>query len=248
MMFLIDGKILYDPEKGILQDIGNASDSQEETRLTSTANRILALLIESQGTVIERNSLLEQVWEAHGLNGSNSSLNQYISILRKTLSGILDREETIVSVPKIGFSISSRLDIQEYGRSPRPEVDQSLLGRIFLIGYIVVVLILSYLNCTKQQAVSAYGEVFKHADIGLCEIKSHYQERYLDDKTLGLLKRLAPNIEARCDKNHAKVLYDVQQSVLYGSTGRIFMSFCYVDQSMHRLAYCDSSYVQSASL
>ncbi len=75
-------------------------------KITKTANRILTLLIESHGHVVEREHLLEQVWESHGLVSSNGSLNQYISILRKTLTSLTDIEDIIVSIPKVGFIIS----------------------------------------------------------------------------------------------------------------------------------------------
>ncbi|MBN0294651.1 winged helix-turn-helix domain-containing protein, partial [Pseudomonas aeruginosa] len=63
------------------------------------------------GHVVEREHLLEQVWESHGLVSSNGSLNQYISILRKTLTSLTDIEDIIVSIPKVGFIISQDIEI-----------------------------------------------------------------------------------------------------------------------------------------
>ncbi len=85
--------------------------NNEEKKITKTANRILTLLIESHGHVVEREHLLEQVWESHGLVSSNGSLNQYISILRKTLTSLTDIEDIIVSIPKVGFIISRDIEI-----------------------------------------------------------------------------------------------------------------------------------------
>ncbi|HBZ4239985.1 TPA: transcriptional regulator, partial [Klebsiella pneumoniae] len=65
----------------------------------------------SHGHVVEREHLLEQVWESHGLVSSNGSLNQYISILRKTLTSLTDIEDIIVSIPKVGFIISQDIEI-----------------------------------------------------------------------------------------------------------------------------------------
>lgn len=61
--------------------------------------------------MVEREHLLEQVWESHGLVSSNGSLNQYISILRKTLTSLTDIEDIIVSIPKVGFIISQDIEI-----------------------------------------------------------------------------------------------------------------------------------------
>ncbi|MEI4896350.1 hypothetical protein Q8G71_34215, partial [Klebsiella pneumoniae] len=45
------------------------------------------------------------------LVSSNGSLNQYISILRKTLTSLTDIEDIIVSIPKVGFIISQDIEI-----------------------------------------------------------------------------------------------------------------------------------------
>ncbi|WP_424712772.1 winged helix-turn-helix domain-containing protein [Klebsiella pneumoniae] len=87
---MIASKVIYDSETGSLACSGHINN--EEKKITKTANRILTLLIESHGHVVEREHLLEQVWESHGLVSSNGSLNQYISILRKTLTSLTDIE------------------------------------------------------------------------------------------------------------------------------------------------------------
>lgn len=46
-------------------------------------NRLLAYLLERQGQVINRDELLDNVWDLHGLRSSNHTLNKYISEIRK---------------------------------------------------------------------------------------------------------------------------------------------------------------------
>ena len=74
MKYLIENKLIYNAESGelIRIDIGVTDKHQ----LTKTANHILAILIESHGEIVPRQSLLERVWESRGLEASNSSLNQ----------------------------------------------------------------------------------------------------------------------------------------------------------------------------
>lgn len=101
MKYLIENKLIYNAESGelIRIDIGVTDKHQ----LTKTANHILAILIESHGEIVPRQSLLERVWESRGLEASNSSLNQYISILRKKLSSLTGTENIILTNPVLAF-------------------------------------------------------------------------------------------------------------------------------------------------
>lgn len=51
------------------------------------------------------------VWDDYGLQASNSSLNQYISILRRALSAF-GCEELIITVPKMGFRLNPDITLQ----------------------------------------------------------------------------------------------------------------------------------------
>ncbi|WHZ41075.1 helix-turn-helix domain-containing protein [Rahnella bonaserana] len=48
--------------------------------------RILLLLIEQQGVVVQRETFFKKVWDDYGLNASNNNLNHCISKLRKVVS------------------------------------------------------------------------------------------------------------------------------------------------------------------
>lgn len=251
MNFLLEGKVIYEPESGNLRDISKENDSPNIVRLTGTANRILARLLVSPGEVVERNTLLEEVWEAHGLNGSSSSLNQYISVLRKTLSGMLECSETIISVPKIGFSISSRLDIKIYDNNVQRK---NIISRTWLIPMLLAIYTFTVLGLTVDAIVvgrdsHVYGNLEQQMTLGRCDIFSHnrYDQR-LSGKITLLLEKLDPGLTARCKNSHSKVFYDVQQSVLYGGFGRAYLSFCNLDQKGEKVVYCNSTYVQNASI
>ena len=110
MKYLIANRVIYDSESGelVVKEPGN----EQSKRLTNTANRILSLVIASPGRVLERDYLLDKVWEEAGHPGSSSSLSQYISILRKTLTSLIFIEEIIVAVPKVGFYFSPEIAVE----------------------------------------------------------------------------------------------------------------------------------------
>ena len=110
MKYLIANRVIYDSESGelVVKEPGN----EQSKRLTNTANRILSLLIASPGRVLERDYLLDKVWEEAGHPGSSSSLSQYISILRKTLTSLIFIEEIIIAVPKVGFYFSPEIAVE----------------------------------------------------------------------------------------------------------------------------------------
>lgn len=80
--------------------------------LTVTMNRLLSWLLEHRGQVVTRDELLENVWDSHGLRSSNHTLNKYISEIRKQFRNFGVSEGFITTLPKIGFMLSSDVNIQ----------------------------------------------------------------------------------------------------------------------------------------
>ena len=110
MKYLIAREVVYDTETATLTV--NGSDSLDSQKLTNIANRILTILVATPGRVIERSELLDKVWGAVGHPGSSTSLNQYVSMLRKSLTSFTGVQETIISVPKVGFLFNPEIDVE----------------------------------------------------------------------------------------------------------------------------------------
>lgn len=109
MKYLLADAIVYNDEDGSVSLI-NAPDLDRQI-LTCTANAIMKLLVQHHGNVVERDTFLSDVWDQRGLQGSNNSLNQYISIVRKMLSSLLPDTLFIVTVPKTGFMLSADIAV-----------------------------------------------------------------------------------------------------------------------------------------
>ncbi|HGF0768356.1 TPA: transcriptional regulator [Kluyvera georgiana] len=252
MKYLIANKVVYDTESGEL----NIPDDEltESKKLTHTANRILSLLIASPGEVLERQYLLEQVWESVGHTSSSSSLNQYISILRKTLTSFTDIEESIIVVPKVGFFFSADIDIQRIdavneipGRAePKPVYTpkKSLTLKYVFATFIVIVLIIANLWVWyPSQKNERYSNLAFMGNLEKCTI-STYEHVSADTRKriLEVLRSAEPNLNEKCLKHPTQLMANIQPSVFYGSRGRIFYSLCSLDSEVGELTYCENHY------
>ncbi|MBH1922364.1 winged helix-turn-helix domain-containing protein [Serratia marcescens] len=101
MKYIINDTILYDARRGTLS-LSNNSD--KEVVLLKPSQRLLSLFIESNNEIVERERLLDEVWNNHGLTASNNNLSNYISGLRKTLSQ-LGEDDILVTYPRQGFKL-----------------------------------------------------------------------------------------------------------------------------------------------
>ena len=94
MKYKINALIYYDATDGAI----SLEKDSVDTHLSITANALLFYFIQHPG-VVNRDEVLKRVWDDNGLVSSNSNLNQYLSLLRKTFRhyGI---ENIIVTIAK----------------------------------------------------------------------------------------------------------------------------------------------------
>lgn len=108
MRFIIDREIYFRPADGAIWHV----DTEHEKRfLTPASSRLFAYLIEQQGRVLSRDDIFKAVWEDYGLHSSNNTLNQYISLLRRTLTDFGLEAQVIKTIPKAGFLLSPDITI-----------------------------------------------------------------------------------------------------------------------------------------
>lgn len=94
MKYKINALIYYDATDGAI----SLEKESVDTHLSITANALLFYFMQHPG-VVNRDEVLKRVWDDNGLVSSNSNLNQYLSLLRKTFRhyGI---ENIIVTIAK----------------------------------------------------------------------------------------------------------------------------------------------------
>lgn len=108
MIYVIEDKIVFNPEDNTLS-LQDNTDCQ--VTISNPARRILLLLIERHGSVVQRDTLFQKVWDDFGLVSSNNNLNHCISKLRKVINTLGHSDEVITTVPKVGFLLSKDIII-----------------------------------------------------------------------------------------------------------------------------------------
>lgn len=243
---MIASKVIYDSETGSLSCSGDSSN--EEKKITKTANRILTLLIESHGHVVEREYLLEQVWESHGLVSSNGSLNQYISILRKTLTSLTDIEDIIVSIPKVGFIISQDIEILQLEESKilaneisTKAIKKMSLSTRFLLLAIIIALISNIIFFMYSDDNPRYKTAKKLYAIDKCQIQTWANmPENVNETITKAISEIAPELLEQCSKYPAAIFVSLQKSIYQNEDGIVFLSFCPLREN--KITHCNNFY------
>lgn len=107
MRYNINARFIYDATDGTLM----LSESTEpDSQLSLTASALFYFFLRNTG-IISREEVLKKVWDDNGLTSSNSNLNQYLSMLRKTFRyyGI---DNIIVSVSRGYLQLNPDVNIE----------------------------------------------------------------------------------------------------------------------------------------
>jgi DNA-binding winged helix-turn-helix (wHTH) protein len=110
VQYRIEGDILFCPNtagfyRNELQD--------EPISIPSPAARLLSFLIKNKGEIVEREVLLQKVWDDYGMQASNNNLNQCLSTLRRIIKGMGVEKSIIETIPKVGLRIAEDITIEE---------------------------------------------------------------------------------------------------------------------------------------
>ncbi|QNQ18703.1 hypothetical protein HF650_02515 [Kosakonia sp. SMBL-WEM22] len=129
MLFIIDKEIYFRPADGA---IWSAGAENEKRYLTLASSRLLVFFIEHRGEIVTRDAIFQAVWERYGLHSTNNTLNQYISLLRRTMTDFGLGSYVIKTIPKTGFVFSrdfSVIAVTDKCDAPVPPAHESLTTR-----------------------------------------------------------------------------------------------------------------------
>ncbi|MGP0936846.1 transcriptional regulator, partial [Serratia sp. CY74664] len=239
MRYIINNNIKYHEDRSELISL---HDDIPPIALTATLNRLLSALVRNNNLVLSRETLLTQVWEAHGQVASGNNLNNTISILRKAFSS-LGEEDIIVTLPRQGFmftatelkttdSLAEMLMVQNaapVGKAvpfAEPAVRLMRFKHIMLGGLLLLAVGMSL--WAWQDADYEPLSAMKVGNIGSCEIKfvTSYHKPGPGEVDLSHLKSLLEQKNIPCDVP-ATVLYYDSKFILPNATGRIRSSYFY---------------------
>ncbi|CAX59311.1 winged helix-turn-helix domain-containing protein [Erwinia billingiae] len=130
MQYTINNTIKYNTYEGSLTLVS----TNDTLTLPLPARRLIELILESEGEILTRDFLFVEVWDKYGLRSSNSNLNQYMSILRRSLVR-LGCDNFIVTLPTVGIRLSENVLITKEDVPGIPHIinseDVSELGKSF---------------------------------------------------------------------------------------------------------------------
>lgn len=255
MRYRIADHIIFDPEERTLTMEGQ----DESIPLPIPASRLLEFMLKRKDTLHERDQLLTEVWDKYGLKGSGSNLNQYISLLRRTLSG-MNCEEFFITVPKVGFKINPAIEIvsieshsvitvekpqKRHDTPPQNLVDKYvpwISGKImfFILATILITfisIVYQHKNIWNIRQIEPIRATFDSTcNIIYLNKTSDSAKENINKKAINYLK----DRNRQCNKNNVFVasVVNVEQS---SGIARSFLSLCREDQQ-GKIIDCNSLY------
>lgn len=264
MNYRINQVVIYNPDDGTLKLIEeNDQSTVAEISLAPTANRLLSTLIAHQGSVLERDELLEKVWDNFGLKASNNSLNQYVSMLRRNFVDLGITETAIVTVPKVGFMFSHDLTLAAEQpeithipqpqlplaeKTPTPEYQPSAknqISRNVLIAAALLFITLVNIGWVISRSVAGWEQKFEPrylaGRINGCPVYSFYQTD--EGSHMAIIKRVSEQLQSsalECTPG-SDIYFRLEDIVSSQQKPVAFISVCN-PLSDNRYAKCQSSY------
>lgn len=160
--YRIEGDVLFCPNSvGFYHQ-----DLQEEiVTISSSAARPFSFLIKNKGEIVEREILLQRVWDDYGLQASNNNLNQCLSTLRRIIKSMGIDKNIIETKPKVGLRIASDVAIEEISiKQDEPELSQNAKKNYFKkvnITYVLIALVIILAVTTGVHIFHIYQHFYK---------------------------------------------------------------------------------------
>ncbi|OIX92600.1 hypothetical protein BFS14_21565 [Serratia fonticola] len=256
MVFTIFNMIAFRSEDGAMWNI-----AQPDRRLTFTTipTRLFSYLLENADRMVGREELLNNIWDKYGLEPSNNSVNQYISLIRKSLIELGCDEEIIKTLPRVGFFIAGDMvsrsqetqqNVASAGTETPPAKEQSRLQRWYKPSLLAISLIISTL-VVLQPFRSATGrldysfpksKLYKIGNIATCPLYA--------------LSASSPDVAARKEKlaeelaaahapcvNNEVFIFHSGEHYTYQQSGRAFITRCTnSDHTLSHFSDCKAVY------
>ncbi|WP_368525784.1 transcriptional regulator [Enterobacter asburiae] len=237
MTFIIFNTIAFRSDDGALWNLGQP---QRKSLLTTIPARLFTYLLENVDKIISREELLNNIWDKYGLEPSNNSVNQYISMIRKLLVELGCDEEIIQTLPRMGFFIeggkvagsdkhqTEKKDLSGPDISSRkPTLCWQKVGLMVFAAVTTLFLIIqpfsTALNATDYHFPSS--KLYKFGTIDACPV---YSLRPVPSEIAGRKEQLARNLSSGKLACVADAIFIFQSSerVMQDKTVRIFMTRC----------------------
>lgn len=253
MKYLINNEVTFRTDDGVL---ANLSSSDNSLTLSITANRIFTYLLEQEGKVVSREEMFTNVWDKNGLQASNNSLSQYISLIRKGLQELGCEHEIIQTVPRVGFFIAEGLvatieeppSVTVTSLAPSkaaPSLSKRVKMTLLAAGVISLLMLLYPVNSLFNSSKNNLPDVqlFKLGNIDLCPVYTVFESSpEIATAKLEKAQKMA-DLHLKCLAG-ALFIFQPDDLYVYGEKGRVFLSRCtFNNAEKTKFAGCKDLYI-----
>ncbi|HAU4329918.1 winged helix-turn-helix domain-containing protein [Citrobacter freundii] len=253
MKYIINNEVTFRSDDGVLTSLSIPDNS---VMLSITANRILTYLLQQEGKVVAREEMFINVWDKNGLQASNNSLSQYISLIRKGLLELGCEQEIIQTVPRVGFFIAEGL-ISVAEEHPRVSFSPPHIAKIIppiskrvkialLTTICLSLFMLSYpvmsLFSGKENSIPVLP-LHKLGNIDQCPVYTLYKSsQEVAPVKLEQARKMA-DLHLKCQPG-ASFIFQPDDLYVYGEKGRVFLSRCtFKNTEKTKFAGCKDVYI-----
>lgn len=243
VLYFISDNMLFNPADHTIE----CGDNDEFIKLSIPASQLLELLILSKGELVTREYLLTEVWDKNGLRGSNNNLNQYMSMLRRTLASH-GCDNLFITIPKIGFRLNTDLKIEtrtgpgnEHIAPATPLVQKKSMKElaILVISFLCIVIPLTGFILLKQ-FTSHYDIVSSDLVEVAPGCNALYLHKFSENEKLrakSQINAMLNELKLKCDAGNTLLFDNVDPIPNDDDYGRTFLSYCH-NISEKTLANC----------
>ncbi|WP_447887090.1 winged helix-turn-helix domain-containing protein [Serratia fonticola] len=239
MVFTIFNMIAFRSSDGAMWNI---AQPDRRVSFTTIPARLFTYLLENADKMVSREELLNNIWNKYGLEPSSNSVNQYISLIRKSLSELGCEEEIIKTIPRVGFYISGKLvsynqetppSVETTSTKAQPAIKQSRLLRGYKPALLAISLIISTLLVLQP-----FRFATDHLDYRFPK-STLYKIGNIATCPLYTLSASSPDVAARKEKlaaelaaahvpcvNNEVFIFHSGEHYAYQQSGRAFITRC----------------------
>lgn len=239
MNYIIEESLFYRTVDGTMWEIDNP---ENKVVLNVSTNRLLMTLLNHQGVILERDKILKIVWEEYGLNASNNTLNQYISMLRKIFVSFNVNSEVIKTIPKTGFIFNNEISIKIVKNKDASVLDLtkdiSILKKnkfsarnhsIFILILVLIILMLASFQF-KPKSETSSSLIYNYKGCPVYNIKLYKHDSLIP--TIKIINDVISSSKMQCDVSGFFLIH-VDAHVINYAKGKVFLSYCMRDDKQH---------------
>ena len=239
MIYTVAQTVIFRSDDGMMWNI---EQPEKRVSLTTIPARLFTYLLENADKIISREELLNNIWEKYGLEPSNNSVNQYVSLIRKSLAELGCEGDILQTIPRVGFHIPGEKVFRqgEQGKDakslsvPLPsgkKIAQSNHwpgGVLMIISFAISVFLMIQPFSRMLRPLDydfPHSALISIGSIDACPLYSLNKSSAEVSKRKATFARELASSRLACLPN-AVFIFQASEQDLYQNSGRVFMTRC----------------------